>query len=185
MTKKYLLISLTIIIIAVAILFSMGRIPFCKCGDITLWSSDVVSNQQSQQLADPYTFTHFIHGIIVYFLLWLIFKKRLNPMQRLVIAIGLESGWEILENTSYIINRYREATISFDYFGDSIFNSVGDIIAMVIGFIVAWKLPVKLTAVSVILIELLLLYFIHDSLTVNIIMLIYPIEAIKNWQAGM
>jgi hypothetical protein len=103
-------------------------------------------------------------------------------MQRLLLAIGIEAGWEILENTDYVINRYREATISLDYYGDSIFNSVGDIIAMVVGFIAAWKLPKKVTIGMVILIELALLYFIRDNLTINLIMLIHPVEAIKHWQ---
>ena len=184
MNKKYIIASIVIVVLAVIVLFSMGRIPFCKCGVITLWSGDVISNQQSQQLFDPYTFTHIIHGIIFYFLLWLLFGKRLSTLQRFALAIGIESAWEILENTNYVINRYREATISLDYYGDSIFNSVGDIIAMAIGFIIAWKLPKKITVGIVILIEISLLYFIRDNLTINIIMLIHPVEAIKTWQSG-
>jgi len=182
MKKKSILIALGIVVITVVILFSMGRIPFCKCGVISIWSSDVVSNQQSQQLADPYTFTHVIHGIAFYFLLWLILGRRLTAVQRLLLAIGIEGAWEIIENTDYVINRYREATISLDYYGDSIFNSVGDIIAMIIGYFMAWKLSTKVTIAVVILIELLLLYFIKDNLTINIIMLLHPIEAIKHWQ---
>ncbi len=185
MNKKQILIAIVIVIIAVTILFSMGRIPFCKCGIISLWSSDVMSSQQSQQLADPYSFTHVIHGIIFYFLLWAIFRKRLTPAQRLLIAIGIESAWEILENTDYVINRYREATISLNYYGDSVFNNIGDIISMAIGFIAAWKFPKILTIGIVIAIELLLLYFVRDNLTINIIMLIHPVEAIKTWQAGL
>ena len=185
MNKKYIIASIIIVVLAVIVLFSMGRIPFCKCGVISIWSSDVMSSEQSQQFADPYTFTHIIHGIIFYFLLWLLLGKRLSPLQRFALAIGIESAWEILENTDYVINRYREATISLDYYGDSIFNSVGDIIAMTIGFISAWKFPRKVTVGIVIVIELLLLYFIHDNLTINIIMLIHPISAIKTWQAGL
>ena len=183
MNKKYILIALGIILLTILILFSMGRIPFCKCDIISLWSSDVVSNQQSQQLADPYTFTHVIHGMAFYFLLWLVFGRKLSGVQRLLLAIGIEGAWEILENTDYVINRYREATISLDYYGDSIFNSVGDIIAMIIGYFMAWKLSTKVTIAAVIVIELLLLYFIRDNLTINIIMLVHPIEAIKHWQA--
>lgn len=185
MTKKHIGIAIGIVLLAIIILFSMGRIPFCKCGIISAWSSDVVSNEQSQQFADPYTFTHVLHGIIFYFLLWAIFGRRLTPVQRLLLAIGIESAWEILENTPYVIERYREATISLDYYGDSIFNSVGDIISMALGFIMAWKLPKKATVGIVILIEVGLLYFIHDNLTINIIMLIHPIESIKTWQAQM
>ena len=175
--------ALGIIALTVVILFSMGRIPFCKCGIISVWSSDVMSNQQSQQLFDPYTFTHIIHGIMFYFILWALFGKRLSPMQRLLLAIGIEGAWEIIENTDYVINRYREATISLDYYGDSIFNSVGDIMAMAAGFIIAWKFPKWASIGVVVLIELGLLYFIRDNLTINIIMLIHPIEAIKHWQA--
>lgn len=182
MKKKYVIFALGIVVITILILFSMGRIPFCKCDVISIWSSDVTSNQQSQQFADPYIFTHVIHGIAFYFLLWLTFGKRLNPIQRLLLAIGIEGAWEILENTDYVINRYREATISLDYYGDSIFNSVGDIVAMIVGYIAAWKFPKKITIGIVILIELLLLYLIRDNLTINIIMLIHPIEAIKLWQ---
>ena len=183
--KKNIIIALCIVLLTVLILFSMGRIPFCKCGVISVWSSDVMSSEQSQQLFDPYTFTHVLHGIIFYFILWGIFRKRLSPPQRLLLAIGIEGAWEIIENTDYVINRYREATISLDYYGDSIFNSVGDIIAMITGFIMAWKLPKKVTVAVVILIELALLYFIHDNLTINIIMLAHPIEALKVWQAGL
>src|SRR3989344_4825233 len=130
MKKKQILIALCIIVITVLVLFSMGRIPFCKCDVIAVWSSDVVSNQQSQQLADPYTFTHVIHGMAFYFLLWLVFGRKLSGVQRLLLAIGIEGAWEILENTDYVINRYREATISRDYYGDSVLNSIGDIFAM-------------------------------------------------------
>jgi len=185
MKRKYILIALFIIVLAIGILFSMGRIPFCKCGVISLWSSDVMSNQQSQQLFDPYAFTHVIHGFLFYFLLWAFFRKRLNVWQRLLIAIALASSWEVLENTNYVINRYREATISLDYYGDSIFNSVGDIISMIVGFMLAYKLPTKVSIGVVVLIELLLLYFIRDNLTINIIMLVHPIKAIKLWQAGV
>ena len=182
MTKKYLLISLLVIAIAAVVLLVMGRIPFCKCGVIAFWSSDVTSNQQSQQFTDPYTFTHVIHGVLFYFFLRLIFGSRLTIGQRLVLAVALESGWEILENTEFIINRYRSATLSYDYYGDSVFNYVGDIISMAIGYLVAWKLPWKITVIGAILMDMALLLTIHDSLAVNIIMLIHPIEAIKNWQ---
>jgi hypothetical protein len=185
MNKKYLYISILIVTVMVVVLSGMGRIPFCKCGVIAPWSSDVVSNQQSQQLADPYSFTHVIHGIIFYALLWLLFGKKLSPTQRLLIAIGIESAWEIIENTDFVINRYREATISLDYYGDSIFNSVGDVISMFLGYLVAWKLPKKFSVGLLVAIELGLLYFIRDNLTINIIMLIHPVESIKVWQAGM
>ena len=142
-----------------------------------------MSSEQSQQLFDPYTFTHVIHGIAFYLILWGLFRKKLSPVQRLLLAIGIEGTWEIIENTDYVINRYREATISLDYYGDSIFNSIGDIISMAIGFIMAWKLPKKIIVAAIVLIELGLLYFIRDNLTINMIMLIHPTEALKLWQA--
>jgi len=111
-----------------------------------------------------------------------IFPKRFNVAQRLVIAFAVESGWEILENSSFIIDRYRTATISLDYYGDSIFNSMGDILAMALGFLLAWRFPVRRVAVTAIALDLFLFWWIHDNLTVNIIMLIHPIEAIRNWQ---
>ena len=182
MTKKHFFFAMLVIALGVIILFAMGRIPFCKCGVIGAWSSDVMSSQQSQQFADPYTFTHVLHGIGFYFLLWFVFGRKLTVGQRLVLAVALESGWEILENTDYVINRYREATISLDYYGDSIFNSVGDILAMMLGFLLAYKLPAWVSLVLFIAIDALLLFFIRDSLIVNIIMLIHPVEAIKGWQ---
>ncbi len=182
MNVKYLLFSVLIIAAAAAVLLGMGRIPFCKCGEISLWSSDVTSNQQSQQFADPYTFTHAIHGTLFYFFIWFVFGRRFTAAQRLVLAVALEAGWEILENTDFIINRYRAVTFSYDYYGDSVFNSVGDIVAMATGYLAAWKLPWKITVIGSILLDLVLLLTIHDSLAVNIIMLIHPIEAIKNWQ---
>src|SRR3989344_6028370 len=157
---KYFLISLGIILLAVGILFAMGRLAFCKCDIIALWSSDTTSNQQSQQFSDPYTVTHILHGVIFYFFLWMIFGRRLNWKGRLVLAIAIESAWEIFENTDFIINRYREETISYDYYGDSLFNVLGDILAMIVGFYASWKLPVKITILGALLMDALLLLLI-------------------------
>ncbi|OGE76260.1 MAG: hypothetical protein A3C85_00270 [Candidatus Doudnabacteria bacterium RIFCSPHIGHO2_02_FULL_48_21] len=184
MSKKYLLICLGIIVLAAVVLLAMGRIPFCKCGVISVWSSDVTSNQQSQQLTDPYTLTHVLHGIAFYLFIWLFFGRRLTLGQRLILAVALESGWEILENTEFILNRYRAATISYDYWGDSVLNSVGDIFAMMIGFWMSAKLPWWGSLIAFIALDSLLLFFIRDSLIVNVIMLIRPIDAIKEWQTG-
>src|SRR3989344_8829931 len=182
--RKYLLISFLIIAVAAAVLLAMDRIPFCKCGIIAFWSSDVTSNQQSQQFTDPYTFTHVLHGIGLYFLVWLLWGRKLTIGQRLILAVALESGWEILENTEVILNRYRAATISYDYWGDSVLNSVGDIFAMMIGFWMSAKLPWWGRLIAFIALDSLLLFFIRDSLIVNVIMLIRPIDAIKEWQTG-
>ena len=169
--------------VTAAIEYSMGRLPFCKCGIISLWSGNIWSNQNSQQLVDPYSFTHVLHGVMWYALLWLVFRNRVPTGMRLVLAVLVEGGWEILENSSMIIDRYRAATISLDYYGDSIFNSMGDILCVVLGFELARRLPVRATVIGVIAVELTLLWWIRDNLTINIIMLIHPIEAIKHWQS--
>jgi uncharacterized protein DUF2585 len=160
----------------------MGRLPFCKCGTIRLWAGDIWSNENSQQFADPYSFTHILHGVILYALIWSVAGKRLPVGVRLVAAVMLEAGWEMLENSSFIIERYRATTVSLGYYGDSIFNSMGDICFMMAGFALVYKLPVRVTAIGAVLVDLALLLWIRDSLALNIIMLIHPIAAIKAWQ---
>lgn len=183
MSKKVCILVIILIVVATGIIeWRMGRILFCKCGVVSLWSGDIWSNQNSQQFADPYTFTHIMHGFIFYWLTWLVAGKRLSIWQRLVIAVALEGGWEIAENTEFVIDRYREATISLDYYGDSILNSLSDILAVMVGFGLAWKLPVRISVLGMIGLELALLWFMRDGLILNVIMLMRPIEAIKNWQ---
>ena len=176
------LICLGLMVLTAAIEYAMGRLAFFKCGVISLWSGDIWSDQNSQQLADPYSFTHVIHGVLYYALLWLLFGRRLTISTRLPLAVLIEAGWEILENSPIIIDRYRTVTISLGYYGDSIFNSLGDIVFMAAGFLLAWRLPVRVTVIGTIVTELILLWWIRDNLTLNIIMLIHPVEAIKNWQ---
>jgi hypothetical protein len=161
----------------------MGQVPICKCGYVKVWHGVVFSAENSQHISDWYTFSHVIHGFAFYGLLWLV-GRRWSLGVRLVLALLLESGWEILENTDMVINRYREVTIALDYYGDSVLNSVCDILAMALGFFLAWRLPVWVTIALTIFLELFVLYFIRDNLTLNIIMLLYPLDGIRTWQGG-
>ena len=175
---------IVIIAIAAAILLSMGRVPWCKCGYIKLWHGVVFSSENSQHLTDWYSFSHIIHGFGFYLFLWLV-ARRMPIGWRLFLATILESAWEILENTDMIINRYREVTISLDYYGDSVINSSADIAFMVLGFVLASRLPVWVTVTLTIIMEVVVAYYIRDNLSLNIIMLLYPLESIRVWQAGV
>ncbi len=182
-TRKSFIFSLLIIVCTIALLLSLGRLPFCKCDKIALWSGDINGPENSQQIVDPYSFTHVIHGLAFYGALHLIAPQVALPA-RLLIAVGVESGWEVLENTNFTIDRYREDTVSYGYYGDSILNSISDIIMMVIGFYLAAKLKPWHTVALIVLIEIILALTIRDGLLINIIMLIWPLEWLKNWQLG-
>ncbi|MFN6962610.1 MAG: DUF2585 family protein [Pyrinomonadaceae bacterium] len=181
--RKQIAATTLIIIGAAAALAFQGRVWWCQVGDLRPWSWEVWSAHNSQHVVDPYSFTHVLHGMLEFWLIGLVFWK-LPPAWRFVIAIFIESSWEVIENTEYVINRYREATVSLDYFGDTIVNSLADVVCCGVGFWVSYKLRFVWAAAIFLLTETVLLFWIRDSLLLNILMLLRPIEAVKRWQLG-
>jgi hypothetical protein len=175
--------TVTVVVATAVALLLMGRDPIDRSGSVKLWHGVVFSSENSQHLTDWYTFTHILHGFAIYALLWLV-GARWPLGLRVVLATVIESSWEIVENTDAVINRYREATIALDYYGDSVINSVTDILAMLFGFALAARLPVYAILVTAAALEVGLAWAIRDNLTLNILMLLYPVEAVRVWQSG-
>jgi hypothetical protein len=161
----------------------LGRVTICGCGYVKLWEGNVAVPGTSQHLTDWYTFSHLVHGFILYLLLWLVVRRR--PVgARFALAVLFEAGWEVLENTNFVIERYRAETISLNYYGDSIVNSIVDTLAAAVGFVIAARLPPVATVIFALVIEVGLALAIRDNLTLNVIMLIHKVPGIQAWQAA-
>lgn len=177
-------LATALIIAAAAVwLWADGRVLICKCGEVKLWHGAVVSSENSQHISDWYTPSHIIHGFLFFGALWLV-ARRLSLGWRLAIATLVESAWELVENSNAVIERYRSVTISLDYFGDSVINSVSDILAMVLGFWLAARLPVWATIAIALGFEATTIWLIRDGLALNVLMLLWPIPEVAAWQAG-
>jgi len=181
--RRYWLVAAVLVAAMAAILLWMGRPPICTCGTVKLWVSQVNGRDNSQHLADWYAPSHVIHGLLFYLLGWLALRRN-PPGDRLLAAVLIEAAWEVLENSQWVIERYREATMALGYNGDSVLNSVADIGWMVIGFALARRLPLWAIVALGLAFELLTLAIIRDNLTLNVLMLVAPVDAIRDWQAG-
>ncbi|MBP9048969.1 MAG: DUF2585 domain-containing protein [Tabrizicola sp.] len=178
-----ILITLGIVLLTAAWLLWIGREPWCKCGYVKLWHGQIVSAENSQHISDWYSPSHIIHGFLFFGLLWLL-ARRLSFGWRLAIATLVECAWEIVENSDAVIERYRSVTISLDYYGDSVLNTVCDVLAMMLGFWLASKLPVWATVALIILFEGATMWIIRDGLALNVLMLLWPLDSVAQWQAG-
>lgn len=180
--NRFALVTIGILfLVATVALWTQGRVWWCQAGDMVPWSWDIWTTHNSQHIVDPYAFTHVLHGVLEFWLIGFVFRKM--PLAwRLVLAVAIEGTWEVAENSAFIIERYRTVTLSLDYFGDSIINSIADMFCCAAGFVIAYKLRFWKSLLLFLATEAILIIWIRDSLLINIIMLIYPIEALKVWQ---
>ncbi|MCL6654355.1 hypothetical protein A6R70_18890 [Agrobacterium rubi] len=181
---KWFGVAAALLVAQIVILYFMGRVPICECGYVKLFEPGVNTPGNSQHLADWYTPSHIIHGFLFYGLAWLLFRKQTIGM-RLSFAVLIEAAWELLENSPIIIDRYRTATMALGYSGDSILNSAMDTVFMVVGFFFAARVPIWLTILIAIVFEIFTGWLIRDNLTLNVLMLVAPIDAIKEWQNAL
>ena len=181
--RRALTAAVLIVAAAGAALLLMGRHPICTCGAVELWVGSRDSPRTSQMLADWYSFSHVVHGLLFYAALWLV-ARRWPAEWRFVMALLIEAAWEVAENTPLVIDRYRATTAALGYTGDSVLNSLSDIVMMSLGFAIARKLPVWTSIALLIALEVIPLFAIRDNLTLNVIALIAPNEALQAWQAG-
>jgi uncharacterized protein DUF2585 len=180
-SRGVVLAAIGIVALTAAVELWMGRLPLGPDGRFGLWEGDIWSSEQSQRFADPYSFSHVVHGVLFYGLLWLA-ARRLPLRHRFLLALLIEAGWEILENSPIVIHRYRAVTIALGYEGDSVLNSLSDILMMSLGFLLASRARVWVSVAVVLMLEVGCLIWVRDNLTLNVIMLVHPIEAIKAWQ---
>ncbi|MBM3261545.1 DUF2585 family protein [Candidatus Kaiserbacteria bacterium] len=176
--------AIALFAVQIGTLYLFGQPGICTCDFVKLWEGDINSAGMSQHLSDWYSFSHIIHGFLFYLALWLLFP-RTKVWQRLLIAMGLEIGWEIAENTPMVIEAYREQALARGYVGDSIINSVMDTFMMVIGFVLAWRAPVWLIVVLALAMEIGVAYFIHDNLALNILGFFHQFDFITQWQEAV
>lgn len=167
-----------VLLLMIVLLRAQGRLLLCACGQFEIWTSDTCSSNNSQQLFDPYSFTHVLHGFLFFYLVVLVFG-RLKRGWQVVLTLALEAAWEVFENSSFVIERYRTATAALGYQGDTVVNSIGDLACALIGFLIARQVGIRGSLILFILFELILILWIHDSLLLQILMLVWPIEAIK------
>ena len=183
MSRRAWILSALILASAAGILLAMGRNPICTCGTVSLWVGTRDSPQTSQMLADWYSLSHVVHGLLFYAALWLV-ARRLDVGSRFLLALFIEASWEVVENTPMVIDRYRATTAALGYTGDSVINSLSDILMMGVGFLLARKLPLWAAVAALVMLEVVPLFVIRDNLTLNLIALIAPNPSIQAWQAG-
>ena len=170
-----------VVLLMIVLMRAQGRLLACACGYFEIWTSDTCSANNSQQLFDPYSLTHVLHGILFFWLIALLFR-RMAPGWQLWLALLLESAWEVFENTRFVIERYRTATAALGYTGDTVVNSIGDLACALLGFWIARRVGMRGSIILFLLVEVILILWIHDSLLLQLLMLIRPVEAVKSWQ---